>query len=426
MNQELYLHDKAVYEPFEDKFFKGYRKAREVENLKTVTLTWKGPSISQAQWKLIKAFMRQSYGKHKEETLMYFMFNHTGDGEWDLWVPPQFMNGMSVSADHECDEFKEQRARWDKNWVIGGTIHHHCETSAFASSTDDTDETDKDGFHLTMGHVDRDEVDLDARMLYDGNKYDIKASYIVESGVDVQALRNMGVSDALIAKVEDEALAKTDVSGVEVPEEWMKNLKKKTWHGGGVVQLGGWRGKGLGKTSKTKHTMGIITDDPETSTDWCADEAARAWRVNLGNMRQCLPKDSPLHDVITGAYTAPKKLFYPTGTCGWLTLTSKNKIKKIPSILATLEDSGFPLDSFLTILDDTYLFHYDLDPNIDNYKFIVEYSEEQAELAEDMEDVAGVVPDESVIKYAHKTAKKHEITILDLILTLRAHLMGVV
>jgi hypothetical protein len=55
-------------------------------------------------------------------------------------------------------------------------VHHHCSASAFQSSTDEQNEWNQDGLHITVGRMDGERHDLHARFYLGGNGYETDLS----------------------------------------------------------------------------------------------------------------------------------------------------------------------------------------------------------------------------------------------------------
>lgn len=90
----------------------------------------------------VTAWFRAVYLKHKSEAVGYLYY---ADGNWDFIVPPQ-----TVSAAHATYDGAPRR----DGWTLAGTIHSHAAMSAFHSGTDDDDEANFDGVHITVGKLD--------------------------------------------------------------------------------------------------------------------------------------------------------------------------------------------------------------------------------------------------------------------------------
>jgi hypothetical protein len=57
-----------------------------------------------------------------------------------------------------------------------GTIHSHCDFSAFHSGTDEADESTFDGVHLTFGHVNSDKFSIASSIVFNNNRSKLEPS----------------------------------------------------------------------------------------------------------------------------------------------------------------------------------------------------------------------------------------------------------
>lgn len=185
-------------------------------------LSWKGSLLPYELHRQIISFFFDGYEKTKSENLIWLYYD-LDTGEWIAWAPPQNCNGMTVSADPECKEFKEQRKQIEERFVQLGTYHHHCTGNAFASGTDKDDECDRDGLHITVGGVGQHEKDLSfhTRVTLRGVTYegDILDWISVPEWMEhvPEALQEALFSDMLAMPEKD----------LEYPELWLENAKKK-------------------------------------------------------------------------------------------------------------------------------------------------------------------------------------------------------
>lgn len=108
------------------------------------------------------------YDTYKNESAVLLLVNHELK-EWKvLTVVNTETSGVSVKYIHptsnvELTDPEEQEAHkkvvekytrlFDEGWRIYGTIHSHCNFSAFHSSVDDADENDFEGLHITIGNL---------------------------------------------------------------------------------------------------------------------------------------------------------------------------------------------------------------------------------------------------------------------------------
>lgn len=98
------------------------------------------------------AFFRKVWEQHKSEAYVTLMYSPTAK-QYRLWCPKQKVSSASVNYDRTDQPDFNDRAT--NGWQMVGTIHSHCNFSAFHSGTDHHDESTFDGIHITLGHVDK-------------------------------------------------------------------------------------------------------------------------------------------------------------------------------------------------------------------------------------------------------------------------------
>lgn len=59
----------------------------------------------------------------------------------------------------------------EEGHYLMGSIHSHCDFSAFHSGTDEGDAAKNDGLHITLGHLDKDEPEVDVMIAFSGIKW---------------------------------------------------------------------------------------------------------------------------------------------------------------------------------------------------------------------------------------------------------------
>ena len=91
----------------------------------------------------VVAFFKAVFRKYQSEAVGYLYYNPT-TFEWDYVVPKQSASGAHASY---------EGAPKLPGWQCAGTIHSHAALSAFHSGTDDADEINFDGVHITVGRV---------------------------------------------------------------------------------------------------------------------------------------------------------------------------------------------------------------------------------------------------------------------------------
>jgi hypothetical protein len=105
-------------------------------------------------------------------------------GRWAAWAFPQAartgMTARELPVQETPEQAMERFASWQSepsdDWLYFGTVHHHCSASAFQSSTDEQNEWNQDGLHITVGRMDGERHDLHARFYLGGNGYETDLS----------------------------------------------------------------------------------------------------------------------------------------------------------------------------------------------------------------------------------------------------------
>ncbi len=92
------------------------------------------------------AFFRAVYSRYKSEAVALLAWREA-DRTYELVIPHQTVGGGH--CDYEVKEFPAGLLRL-------GTIHSHAGAEAFHSERDENDERYEDGFHITLGNIDRD------------------------------------------------------------------------------------------------------------------------------------------------------------------------------------------------------------------------------------------------------------------------------
>jgi hypothetical protein len=151
------------------------------------------------EFKYIMAYFREIYKVHKTEAGVLLLL-HPEKKLWKVFIPIQVdcsgasvnylipldnLNGLkdsvkklyeAVAEDKQLNVLMQERIEaynqlLDEGWCLYGTIHSHCDFSAFHSGVDDNDETHFEGLHITIGDV-MSGWSFSSRFMLDG--YEIK------------------------------------------------------------------------------------------------------------------------------------------------------------------------------------------------------------------------------------------------------------
>jgi Prokaryotic homologs of the JAB domain len=128
--------------------------------------SWKGEKIPGRIISQAQDFFKRIYMKHHAEAeVLITMHNETG--EFRLFIPYQRVSHAGVKSIYEPTHV-------NKNYTVVGTLHSHCDFSAFHSGTDSGDASDMDGVHFTIGHNMRDVPEIVAMVAMNGKEFHYK------------------------------------------------------------------------------------------------------------------------------------------------------------------------------------------------------------------------------------------------------------
>jgi hypothetical protein len=142
-------------------------------------LEYAGPKFTPQMWHQVLSFFRWTHKEMKSESQVRLYVNHQL-GRWGAWAFPQAartgMSARELPSQETPDQARERFASWHSepsdDWLYFGTVHHHCSASAFQSSTDERNEWNQDGLHITVGRMDADQHDVHARLYLGGNCFE--------------------------------------------------------------------------------------------------------------------------------------------------------------------------------------------------------------------------------------------------------------
>lgn len=209
-----------VLVPEENDLYTGWRPSLEYKLMKTAKFHWKRAKIPFVMWEQVVCFLRWSQRKHKDEAMVTFFYN-TKDDKWAVEVFPQCGRGMTVDLLEKDPEYAVLRAKYSTDWVQCGSVHHHCTMKAFMSGTDQADEKDRDGVHITLGEMTDPEVDTHIRVSFDGTMYNSCLFDWIQQP-DWMELLPAYMLD--VTNMEELIFALPD--NVEFPEEWKARCRQ--------------------------------------------------------------------------------------------------------------------------------------------------------------------------------------------------------
>lgn len=194
----------------------------EVKEKKHSCHRWQECRIKQPLWRQIVGFFEWSYEETKSETIVTLMY-HEEHGWGAIVLPQRGWRGMSVDLIADHPDRAAAFATLGAGWEPMGSVHHHCSGSAFQSSTDRADEIGKEGLHITVGLIGKDEYDIDMRASFRGHITQVYVEDFFE--VDEETARL--VPEKLHGQLLECLLVKSG-KGEWFPEWWKGNVIKST------------------------------------------------------------------------------------------------------------------------------------------------------------------------------------------------------
>jgi proteasome lid subunit RPN8/RPN11 len=117
-------------------------------------------------------FFGHIWNKQKTESSLYILYNRTTE-KFRLFAPEQYTSSGHV--DHKLENQK-----LPEDFAVVGTIHSHCNFSAFHSQTDIKDMQSIPGLHITIGHVDKDTPEMVFALSVGQQKFDVTRDSIID------------------------------------------------------------------------------------------------------------------------------------------------------------------------------------------------------------------------------------------------------
>ena len=186
---------------------------------------YSGPKFAPPMWHQVMSFFRWTYQETRSESQVRLYVNQKL-GRWGAWAFPQAartgLTAQELPVPETPEKALDRFASWDSepsdDWLYFGTAHHHCSAGAFQSSTDERNEQNQDGLHLTVGKMDEDRHELHARFYLDGHCFEPDLSQFWPIDPSLAAMLPVEMLPEL-ARFQMGAKIT-----VEFPEAWRANL----------------------------------------------------------------------------------------------------------------------------------------------------------------------------------------------------------
>jgi PRTRC genetic system protein A len=150
----------GFYHKKQSPFFQGLTKILSLPGLGALTEQAR-PSFPRLPLDLlltVQSFFKEIYDKYKSEVAVILYYN-VKTNKWHVDVPEQEVGAASVKYDLS-------KSVIPKGFVPAGTIHSHASMKAFHSGTDDNDEYNSDGIHITIGCFHNPKQDYVFRLIF--------------------------------------------------------------------------------------------------------------------------------------------------------------------------------------------------------------------------------------------------------------------
>ena len=204
-------------------------------------------------------FFRKVFQQYKSEAYVTLMYSAKLN-QYRLWCPAQKVSAASVNYDRTDQPSFEDRQSND--WQMCGTIHSHCDFSAYHSGTDIGDEASFDGIHITLGHVNRAQFSMEASVAINDKREKLEpenccSGVIRISNKEVVSRPYMtwGESCFFDLELSEEDAQQLVADTAIINAEWMPKVEHNGWQGNSNNQFGfnygggggNWKGKGRSK-----------------------------------------------------------------------------------------------------------------------------------------------------------------------------------
>jgi hypothetical protein len=221
-------------------------------------------------------FFRKVFQKYHSEAYVTLLYSAKLN-QYRLWCPAQKVSHASVNYDRTDQPSFEDRQSND--WQMCGTIHSHCDFSAYHSGTDIGDEASFDGIHITLGHVNRAQFSMEASVAINDKREKLEpenccSGVIRVSNKEVVRSTHMTWGDSCFFDLEmSEEEAQQLVADTAIIEnDWMPKVEHNAWKGGQTFYGGGqWQG---GSKKNNKGSGSGINDafNQDGPDDWWRNE----------------------------------------------------------------------------------------------------------------------------------------------------------
>lgn len=167
-------------------------------------------------------FFARVFKVHGSESALMLLYDNESK-EYILRCPKQQVTHGSVN--YKFDKFEKEE---DKNRIFIGTIHSHCDFSAYHSGIDISDEEYLDGIHITIGHVNTNNPSIESSVVFNGNRF-LRNPIELITNISLEEVKNYhNLREHKRFSFNLDENERKEVSNFNI-DEWMKNVSKRNF-----------------------------------------------------------------------------------------------------------------------------------------------------------------------------------------------------
>lgn len=130
------------------------------------------PKIPRRQLLEVEEFFRAVHCQFGGAEAIVFLYFCPARGQWMFAAPEQTVSGGHLDW--------ESPGPPPAGWYLAGSFHSHGSMGAFHSGTDQRDEVDWDGIHVTVGQIQRSEPEYAASIMIGGHREKVAIADLME------------------------------------------------------------------------------------------------------------------------------------------------------------------------------------------------------------------------------------------------------
>jgi hypothetical protein len=288
------IDDNKLYREDDKGLYRDYVLCQADEG--DATPRWTGPKIPYGMFREMTAWCEETQRRLKSEAMVLLFLDE--NNQWKHWYCPQETSGLAVESSDDEALYREERKNFPDRQL--GTLHHHCNVSAFQSGTDSSDEDDRDGLHFTIGDLDSKKYSLHARFCINGESHEAPIETLVEMPEWMKNVPEHARMDIMRGLLE----APTEGFKKDHFKDLIEKVVTKKTYSSGIGGYSGYNGYNGYNYGKGK---GVVTDDQAVTrlflaqSDWfpSGDKLARLWfkftkniAVDIGDMIYALQQEA--------------------------------------------------------------------------------------------------------------------------------------